>query len=441
MAEAVKKATAGWHIRRRVHRLSGPGHERPSRPGAQEPGRGLGRASTTTRRSASPVRIVNDAAMQALGSYKGGRMLFLGLGTGLGSALSWPTACSSRWSSRTCPIARAEPTRTTSGLRGFKRLGRKKWQKHVERVDRAAQARPAGGLRDARRRQDEEAKSLPPGVRVGNNSHAILGGIRLWDTTVSGGHQPRDARGPRRGRPAARPSRRPPDARGVHSPLPRPPRRHPAHRRGPLLGRGRRRPVRRGALAGAAPGRAPRARADPRRLLQPARRARVETAQILAEPHQPRRRSSATACARSATAAGKGSPARRSRRASPTSTPPGRPTRSRSRREDGESGVAVLARALPVIREIVVAHAGRERARGLAQGDAAPAAVAACSASTRAATATGWTSRPACLNVVDFKDPVRARLMLFNDTRTTRTSRADASDNLSKWWDAPEARP
>jgi predicted NBD/HSP70 family sugar kinase len=64
-----------------------------------------------------PAKVVNDAAMQALGSYRGGRMLFLGLGTGLGSALI-STASSSQWSSRTCPTRKAAHTSSTWGLPG-----------------------------------------------------------------------------------------------------------------------------------------------------------------------------------------------------------------------------------------------------------------------------------------------------------------------------------
>jgi polyphosphate glucokinase len=62
-----------------------------------------------------PVRVINDAAMQALGSYRGGKMLFLGLGTGLGSAMI-VTALSNQWNSVTCPIRKA-PTKITWGTR------------------------------------------------------------------------------------------------------------------------------------------------------------------------------------------------------------------------------------------------------------------------------------------------------------------------------------
>ena len=101
---------------------------------------------------------------------------------------------------------------------------------------------------------------------------------------------------------------------------------------------------------------------------------------------------------------------------------------------DGESGVAVLARALPVIREIVVAHVGES------------VIVASHKATLRILVssllgfdARGYRDRldqsPACLNVVDFKDPVHARLMLFNDVSHYADAPRRVESNLSKWWD------
>src|SRR4029079_18262784 len=98
--------------------------------------------------------------------------------------------------------------------------------------------------------------------------------------------------------------------------------------------------------------------------------------------------------------------------------------------------VAVLARVLPVIREIVVAHTGES------------VIVASHKATLRILVSSllGFDARgdrdrldqsPACLNVVDFKDPVRARLMLFNDTSHYANKPREANQSLSKWWDAP----
>src|SRR5438477_7783938 len=102
---------------------------------------------------------------------------------------------------------------------------------------------------------------------------------------------------------------------------------------------------------------------------------------------------------------------------------------------DGESGVAVLARALPVIREIVVAHAG-ERILVVSH----KATIRILLSSLLGFDARGYRDRldqsPACLNVVDFKDPVRARLMLFNDTSHYAAHPRESTQSLSKWWDA-----
>ena len=103
---------------------------------------------------------------------------------------------------------------------------------------------------------------------------------------------------------------------------------------------------------------------------------------------------------------------------------------------EGESGVAVLARALPVIREIVVANAG-----GSALVVSHKATLRLVLSSLLGFDARGYRDRldqsPACLNVVDFKDPVRARLMLFNDVSHYAERPREAHATLSKWWDAP----
>jgi broad specificity phosphatase PhoE len=102
----------------------------------------------------------------------------------------------------------------------------------------------------------------------------------------------------------------------------------------------------------------------------------------------------------------------------------------------GESGVAVLARALPVIREIVTAHPG-----GQVLVVSHKATLRLVLSSLLGFDARGYRDRldqsPACLNVVDFKDPVRARLMLFNDTSHYADRPRVADQSLSKWWDRP----
>jgi len=108
--------------------------------------------------------------------------------------------------------------------------------------------------------------------------------------------------------------------------------------------------------------------------------------------------------------------------------------------EGGESGVAVLARALPVLREIVVAHDGRN-----VLVVSHKATLRLLISSLLGFDARGYRDRldqsPACLNVVDFKDPVRARLMLFNDVSHYQDQPRRSQGNLSKWWDpGPETR-
>ena len=104
--------------------------------------------------------------------------------------------------------------------------------------------------------------------------------------------------------------------------------------------------------------------------------------------------------------------------------------------EGGESGVAVLARALPVIREIVTAHQG-----GQLVVVSHKATLRLILSSLLAFDPRGYRDRldqsPACLNVVDFRDPVRARLMLFNDTSHYADRPRVSDQSLSRWWDLP----
>jgi polyphosphate glucokinase len=126
-----------------------------------------------------PVKIVNDAAMQALGGYKRGKLLFLGLGTGLGSAMIVDGILEPMELAH-LPYKNGRTYEDYVGLRGLKRLGRKKWESHVGKV--VAQLRAAlepeqvvlgGG-------NVKKLKELPPGTVRGNNQNAFKGGFRLW---------------------------------------------------------------------------------------------------------------------------------------------------------------------------------------------------------------------------------------------------------------------
>jgi len=128
-----------------------------------------------------PVRIINDAAMQALGSFRGRRMLFLGLGTGLGSALIWETKVLSL-ELGDLPYGDGHIIEEYLGKSGMKRLGEKEWKREVFRavllLKKAliADYVVLGG--GSAKRLDE----LPDGVELGHNRNAFLGGVRLWQT-------------------------------------------------------------------------------------------------------------------------------------------------------------------------------------------------------------------------------------------------------------------
>ncbi len=134
-----------------------------------------------TRALRVPVRLINDAAMQALGSYRGGRMLFLGLGTGLGSALVWDKTLMPL-ELGDLPYRDGHIIENYLGLPGLALLGEKKWEREVlyavqqlKRSFIADYVVLGGGLVHRFRR-------LPKGIEHGQNENAFLGGIRLWET-------------------------------------------------------------------------------------------------------------------------------------------------------------------------------------------------------------------------------------------------------------------
>lgn len=129
-----------------------------------------------------PVRIINDAAMQALGSYEGGRMLFLGLGTGLGSAMIVDGLMEPMELAH-LPYKKNLTYEDYVGERGLERLGKKKWRKAVaDVVERLKTALEADyvvlGGGNSRLIDD-----LPEGVRLGDNANAFKGGFRMWEET------------------------------------------------------------------------------------------------------------------------------------------------------------------------------------------------------------------------------------------------------------------
>ena len=178
MAAGVKKLARGWKYD--VISMGYPGLVLRDRVVAEPHNLGRGWIHFDYRAACSrPVKIINDAAMQALGSYKGGKMLFLGLGTGLGSALVVDGIVE--------PMELGHlPYRKGTyenyvGLRGLEKRGKKKWRRHVADVVASliAALEPddvvlGGG-------NVKKLKELPTGSRAGNNANAFVGGFRLWE--------------------------------------------------------------------------------------------------------------------------------------------------------------------------------------------------------------------------------------------------------------------
>jgi predicted NBD/HSP70 family sugar kinase len=205
MVAAAKKLTADWSYD--AVSIGYPGPVLHGRPVAEPRNLGGGWVGFDFRRAfGKPVRLVNDAAMQALGSYEGGRMLFLGLGTGLGSALIADGRLEPMELAH-LPYKKGRTYEDYVGRRGLEKLGEKRWRKAVaDVVDRLGAALEAdyvvlgGGNAKLLRR-------LPKGARLGDNANAFRGGFLLWKD-AAGRARPRRRRAgapERRGRrPRAR---------------------------------------------------------------------------------------------------------------------------------------------------------------------------------------------------------------------------------------------
>lgn len=178
MVAAVKKASADWKYD--AVAIGYPGPVLHGRPVAEPHNLGVGWVGFDFRKAfGKPVKLVNDAAMQALGSYEGGRMLFLGLGTGLGSALVVdgivePTELAH------LPYKKGRTYEDYVGLRGLERLGKKRWTRHVFDVVAKFKAALQADYVVLGGGNARLLKDLPTGARLGENANALKGGIRLF---------------------------------------------------------------------------------------------------------------------------------------------------------------------------------------------------------------------------------------------------------------------
>jgi polyphosphate glucokinase len=183
MVARVRKVVRGWTYD--VVSMGYPGVVLRGRPSAEPHNLGTGWVGFNYRAGfGKPVRIINDAAMQALGSYKGGKMLFLGLGTGLGSTMIVGGIVAPM------ELGHLPYKKSTFedyvGQRGLDKRGKTKWRHHVADVVArlAAALEPdeivlgGGNVRKLR--------ELPPGCRAGDNANSFVGGFRLWERAAAG---------------------------------------------------------------------------------------------------------------------------------------------------------------------------------------------------------------------------------------------------------------
>ena len=178
MASGVRQLAKGWSYD--VVSIGYPGPVLHNRPVADPKNLGPGWMGFDFKRAfGRPVKVLNDAAMQALGSYKSGKMLFLGLGTGLGSTLIVDGIVEPMELGH-LPYKKAT-YEDYVGERGLERLSKKRWRKHVFDVI---------GRLDAALEPDDVVlgggnarmlKELPPGCRLGDNANAFRGGFLMWE--------------------------------------------------------------------------------------------------------------------------------------------------------------------------------------------------------------------------------------------------------------------
>jgi polyphosphate glucokinase len=131
-----------------------------------------------------PTLVLNDAAMQAIGSYEGGRMLFLGLGTGLGSAMIVDGVVAPMELAH-LPYKKGRTFEEYVGARGLKRLGTKKWSRTVNEVVTQLSSQLEADYVVIGGGNARKLKRLPHNARLGSNDYAFLGGFRVWHHAVT----------------------------------------------------------------------------------------------------------------------------------------------------------------------------------------------------------------------------------------------------------------
>ncbi|MGA2419169.1 MAG: ROK family protein [Candidatus Acidiferrum sp.] len=127
-----------------------------------------------------PVKLINDASMQALGSYKGGRMLFLGLGTGLGSAMIVDNILEPMELAHLL-YKKDKTYEDFLGLRGLEKLGKKKWRQQVYKITEKLKVALGADYVVLGGGNAKKLKELPAGAKLGTNENAFLGGFRMWE--------------------------------------------------------------------------------------------------------------------------------------------------------------------------------------------------------------------------------------------------------------------
>jgi polyphosphate glucokinase len=178
MVHEVKQRIRGW--RYDTVSIGYPGPVVHGRPLKEPVNLGKGWVGFDFRKAfGHPVRVLNDAAMQALGDYRGGRMLFLGLGTGLGTAMIVDGHLQPFEISH-LPYKKGKTYEDYVGVRGLERLGKKKWLRAVEDVVRRLKEALEADYVVLGGGNARLVKVLPPGARRGKSDAAFEGGFRMW---------------------------------------------------------------------------------------------------------------------------------------------------------------------------------------------------------------------------------------------------------------------